>query len=1134
MPDNTQIDTSVQIFPVIYQWQVSSDEGITSVNIENNQNSPSLTISNATAAQNNLFYRAVVTSGNSVAISNWAKLTTLPPINIISHPTDQIVNAGSASFSANINVPVSASTSYQWEYSNRLTPTIYNPIVGATGLTLNLNNVTENDDDSTYRLKIISAFSPTLQNIKYTNIAKLDFIAANFSIIEEPQNSYVAEGGDSFFSVAASFNEPTTEDLNYQWQESSDGINFQNIAGEISNTLIISSTNKNQYLYRAIISSSMYSITSQTASINTGIELPDANNIVDNTVMWGDPHLRLQSIKGAFANIDDNSSNSPIVFFYVKFLATNESYKLVVENKYNGIATRGPAVISNIYTKKNNIIQTPEVSNGLKSLSTPYTPLIMPSNRCTSIGLAGRPYGLGKCMNLSSHITAQNLNVANFSNLLKNSIKWLSNNITNPKILIIQTTSKDNTLKTQLSSITPNNNITISSVKASSFSNKNNILANVNVVILQHEENNDMSSVGQNALLDFVKLGGSLLVTGGPTRLVTYGKYQILKDVFCVESLSISSYSNKSPLRYIQNTTNTILNNGISQDFSFISTKINFLGTETLHEQAKPGSIIFYNSEQCITGKTEYITNVGNMIDIRDNILSASGWGTYHQPSIKWSNLISFQGKVQIGGALYWILKCIMEYKKNPTPNSKYSIAKNNLVGATIDGYGLMMQPFGITRQMLTNAVNVLDGSAEINKITEEIDLNSTFWKNLSKILHGLTPDDKLYARDIVYYIKQPNNRLTTQGNSVSFEAQALSTKKNSINYQWQISTNNGSSYVDVTDLTRYSFSEDKSILTIKSPNISMNGYKYKVIISTSGSIPKHSQEVILSVFPSLIVQQFPTATSAQSGQAVFQTVASSTNGILRYQWQYSSSVNAGFASLAGQTSATLILNISNTETIKTYHNKYYRVIISNNSSSFTTNPVKLNALPTITINTNPIDTTTNTNTAVFNVTHSYTSPLSNPTITYKWQQSANNRTWVYIANATKSTLTLNNLTRTQNGYYYRVIISVDRVTAISKSARLTILPTLSCSKISTINKLKTISSIDYVDLIMSVNPISTINTTFYYKWQQSINGGMSYSNIAIGDNLNSINVNNIKKNAYSNYRFRVSISNGTDTITVD
>ena len=65
----------------------------------------------------------------------------------------------------------------------------------------------------------------------------------------------------------------------------------------------------------------------------------------------------------------------------------------------------------------------------------------------------------------------------------------------------------------------------------------------------------------------------------------------------------------------------------------------------------------------------------------------------------------------------------------------------------------------------------------------------------------------------------------------------------------------------------------------------------------------------------------------------------------------------------------------------------------------------------------------------------------------------------------------------------------------------------------------------------MTVGASSSIGV-LSYQWQQSKDGGKTYSNLP-NTNYNRITVNNITKKHYQYYKYRVLISNSIETITV-
>jgi hypothetical protein len=492
---------------------------------------------------------------------------------------------------------------------------------------------------------------------------------------------------------------------------------------------------------------------------------------------------------------------------------------------------------------------------------------------------------------------------------------------------------------------------------------------------------------------------------------------------------------------------------------------------------------------------------------------------------IQWNPTLAYKGKARIGGALYWILKSLIEHKKAPK-DAKYLGWKGTLRGSKIAGYDLVMKPYGVSRAMLSNAVNAADGSQAINAITEEISLGDNFWKNMSKLLRGLTPNDKYFVRNVLYFAKHPGNRLTTTNVSVSMDATAYSTNKSNIVYRWQVSANKGLSYANISDGREYGGTTTNSLL-IKKPSLTHNNRYYRLSIISTGAVTKYSHPSILTVLPSITVSSFPTQQQSVNGKATFSIRASSSDGPLSYQWQVSSN-NRTYTNIAKANGEDLMVNV----TSYAQNNTYYRVVIKNRNDTFTSNGVKLSAVPSINITAQPIDQTVNSNSVSFNVIANHNNILSTSVpLTYQWQRSSNNRTWTNIPNATQSVLLVNNLTRANNNYYYRVVLSVGGFNAVSRSAKLTILPTISYAPISVNATNKTISGVEYIDLNLMISA-NTTTGTLAYQWQQSLNRGYYYSNIPSAT-ADAVGIRNIKKTAYSMYRYRVVLKNGVDTIIV-
>ena len=1114
--------TSVQSGIVSYRWQFSKDSGITFTDLSNNISSPTLSISNAVAEQNNYLYRVVASSGGLTTISNPAKLLVFPEINITSQPQNQETSSNSALFNFSYTASSGASNTINWEYSDFSDADTFFPIPEATGNSLVLNNLSALDDGKFYRAKITSKFSNTYPRIIYTNKAQLDYIIPNITITQQPKDCFLYSGSQPIlFSVSVT----STNDITYQWEESADGINFTSIVDANDSILYGASVSdvldKNQYKYRVVLSSNDYTIYSSVATLHTAIELPVIDNIYNNTYLWGDPHLRIQSTKGAIATLDDNSNKDAIVYFYVKY-PNGDSYKVVYENTYSSpTSNNGPTAIKDIYVIYNGkkIYGTSSTTN--QSIITPFTDTIL--NKCVFAGVTGWDYQKGKCLSLSTTAGLTNLDNTNYIQLIKNSVKWLCKNKSNPSILILSSNNaaQDIKMSTTLTSLT---NKTINIVSLSTFNNSDNILSSTDVVVLQNNYNwntSTISNVGQNALKSFVCSGGGLLTAEWVIWNMAVGKLKILADI--VPVVPTSSYTTKSPIRYIRNINDSILNAGVSNDFTFNST--NIAGTETAIVSVKSGATIFYYSEQCIDSSSDKILNIGDILSIVYKSPGNFNNMPYYNVYTKWNNIIQYNDSIIIGGALYWTLKSLIEHQKDPN-NLTYKMWKSNLSGPRVDGYGMVMKPYNITRQMLSDAVNAVDGSDQINNITESITMGNNFWKNLSKTLRGLKPNDNYYIKNIVYFTKHPGNRTIDVNTPVSMDAKASSTSNETIVYGWQVSSNNRD-YSNLRDGTLYSGTKTNTLNILK-PSLTDSGKTYRLSISSNAASIKYSNPSTLTVVPSINVISYPTEQNAEDGLATFSIEATSTSGKLTYQWQKSSSKTSGYTNVAGATSKDLLVSVSS----YLQNNTYYRVIIKNNSYSITTNGVKLIAIPVISIFQQPQNYSSDSGKARFDVGVTISSPLSAPpATTYEWQVSANNRNYTKIANSNTSILSLSNLTQNNNGFYYRVLIKTPKSQIISKPARLTIEPSIFANAIYSNANYTTSNNIEYASITMTVGASSSIGV-LSYQWQQSKDGGKTYSNLP-NTNYNRITVNNITKKHYQYYKYRVLISNSIETITV-
>jgi hypothetical protein len=181
---------------------------------------------------------------------------------------------------------------------------------------------------------------------------------------------------------------------------------------------------------------------------------------------------------------------------------------------------------------------------------------------------------------------------------------------------------------------------------------------------------------------------------------------------------------------------------------------------------------------------------------------------------------------------------------------------------------------------------------------------------------------------------------------------------------------------------------------------------------------------------PSIVTN--PASQTVASGFSVTFTASASGYPTPTVQWQQNTN-GTTYTNIAGATSMTLTLtNVTPSQT-----GYKYCAVFTNSRGSATT------AAATLTVELPPVITMNPANQSVaagLSATFS-AAATGSPTPTVQWQVSTDGGvTFVNIAGATNTTLTLTNVTATQNGYKYRAVFSDDVDSVATTAALLTVL----------------------------------------------------------------------------------------------
>ncbi len=188
----------------------------------------------------------------------------------------------------------------------------------------------------------------------------------------------------------------------------------------------------------------------------------------------------------------------------------------------------------------------------------------------------------------------------------------------------------------------------------------------------------------------------------------------------------------------------------------------------------------------------------------------------------------------------------------------------------------------------------------------------------------------------------QPSNVNTCSGNTAVF---TVSSSGNNMNYQWQISTNGGTTYTNITG-------EVAPALTLANVTPAMNNNRYRCVASSTCTPAITSNAATLTVTASPLITTQPVNTNVCIGSSTSFNIAGSGAGI-SYQWQISTNGGATFSNITGANATTFPI-AAPTVSMDGYQ---YRCIITGTCLPAAVSDVvtlSVNPLPTVTLIASP------------------------------------------------------------------------------------------------------------------------------------------------------------------------------------
>jgi hypothetical protein len=341
-----------------------------------------------------------------------------------------------------------------------------------------------------------------------------------------------------------------------------------------------------------------------------------------------------------------------------------------------------------------------------------------------------------------------------------------------------------------------------------------------------------------------------------------------------------------------------------------------------------------------------------------------------------------------------------------------------------------------------------------------------------------------------------PTNDTINSGRNASFTA--VATGNLAPTQQWQVSTDGGATFVNITDGGVYSGSTTGT-LSITDGTAEMNGYQYQdVFTNGSGSATTVPSTLTVDFAPTVTTN--PTNDTVNAGSNAYFTVAATGSPTPTVQWQMSTDGGVTFDNLinlgrdSGVTTDTLTINGAPLAA----NGFEFRAVFSDTlldaggptAATTTAATLTVNAAPAVHVN--PSSVTINAGSDA-----SFTSTATgNPTPTSQWQVSADGgTTFNNITNggvyggATTGTLSITDGTAAMNGYEYRDIFTNGIGSATTDPSTLTVdfAPSVTINPTST--TIDTGSDASFT-VAATGNPTPTV------QWQVSTDGGGTFNNL--------------------------------------
>ncbi len=386
----------------------------------------------------------------------------------------------------------------------------------------------------------------------------------------------------------------------------------------------------------------------------------------------------------------------------------------------------------------------------------------------------------------------------------------------------------------------------------------------------------------------------------------------------------------------------------------------------------------------------------------------------------------------------------------NPTPTVQWQISTNG--GTTFSNIG-----GAISDSYTTPATSAADNGDEFQAV-------------FINAVGSVTTNVATLTVQYLNITTQPNSQTVDAGQTATFTAAASSNPTATV--QWQISTNGGTTFSNISGATSDSY-------TTPATSAADNGDEFKAVFTNPvGSVTTNVATLTVQY---LIITTQPNSQTVNVGQTATFTAAASANPTATVQWQISTNGGTTFSNIGGAISDSY----TTPATTAADNGDEFKAVFINAAGSVTTN------VATLTVQYLSITTQPNSQTVDAGQTATFTAAASsNPTATVQWQISTNGgATFSNISGATSDSYTTPATAAGDNGDEFQAVFTNPVGSVTTNVATLTVqyLSITTQPDNQAVNPGVTAT----FTAAASSNPTATV------QWQISTNGGATFSNIS-------------------------------------